>query len=318
MKLLVVGAAGQVGARVAQLAQRAGDSVVGTYRSRPPELPGVEGLPLDKSDPRAVDAVVRRVQPDVVVDTGALHNVDYCESHADEAMAVNRDGTGYLAQACTSTGARFVFVSTDYVFDGSGHPPYSEADEPRPQSVYGWSKLEAEHRVLAGDRDAVVARPSVIYSWVPRTAASTSSSGKPLNFGSWFVRQLEDRKEVRIVTDQVGSPTLADDLAGALLALARSRVRGVFHTAGSTRISRYDFCLQLARRLGLPTDLVHPVRTAELKQVAHRPSDSSLRSHKLRERAGYSMMDLPAALEVFAQQMGREPPGPARSSVPSA
>jgi dTDP-4-dehydrorhamnose reductase len=203
MKFLVIGVGGQVGSKVAQFAQKDGAVVVGTFRSRPVEQPGLETFPLDKTDRNAVDKVIGRVRPDVVVDTGAIHNVDFCESHPAEAMAVNCEGTGFVADAAHRVGARFVFVSTDYVFDGSGHPPYSEQDPTHPQSVYARSKLEAETRVLAPQRDCAVARPSVIYSWTPMEAAVASSSGKPLNFGSWFVRQLLAGKEVRIVVDQV-------------------------------------------------------------------------------------------------------------------
>jgi dTDP-4-dehydrorhamnose reductase len=147
----------------------------------------------------------------------------------------------------------------------------------------------------------------VIYSWTPMEAAVASSSGKPLNFGSWFVRQLLAGKEVRIVVDQVASPTLADDLASALLALSKSHAQGVFHTAGATPLSRFDFCLQMARRLGLSTDLVHPVQSSELNQAAARPKDSSLRSDRLRLSVGYAMKDLEASLEIFARQMAADP-----------
>ena len=307
MKVLVMGVGGQVGSKVAKLALQHGDTVVGAYRSRPLVHPGIESIPLDKTDPKAVNDGIGRVRPDVVIDTGALHNVDYCESHPADALAVNRDGTGFAADAAFHVGARFVFVSTDYVFDGSGHPPYVEGDETHPQSVYARSKLEAEGHVLIPGRDAVVARPSVIYSWTPMEAAIASTSGKPLNFGSWFVRQLIAGKEVRIVEDQVATPTLADDLAGALLALARSRVRGLFHAAGTTRISRYDFCLKVAGRLDLPTGLIQPVSTSDLHQVAARPKDSSLRSDRLRQTVGYAMKDLSASLDIFAQQAGEDP-----------
>lgn len=307
MKILIIGAAGQVGAKVAKLALQEGCDVVGTFRTRAPDLPGIESVGLDKTDEAAVQTLIRRVQPDVVVDTGALHNVDYCEAHPAEAMAVNRDGTGFAAEASAAVGARFVFVSTDYVFDGSGHPPYTEQDVPRPQSVYARSKLEAERLVLTPEANVAVARPSVIYSWTPMGVSATSTSGKPVNFGSWFVRQLLSGKEVRIVRDQLATPTLADDLAGALLALSKSRTSGLFHAAGATSVSRYDFCVQMARRLELPTALVLPVLSSELHQAAARPKDSSLRSDHLRETTGYAMKSLDAALDIFARQMSEDP-----------
>lgn len=307
MRILIVGASGQVGSRLVDRARAEGHQPVGAYRSHPVEVPGIESVALDKSKPAEVERVVRDARPDVVIDTGALHNVDYCETHPDEALAVNRDGTGLLSRAAAARGARFLFVSTDFVFDGSGHPPYSESDPPHPQSVYARSKLEGEQAALAGNPNAAVARPSVIYSWVPMAATIASSSGKPLNFASWFLRQLADGKPARIVTDQVASPTLADDLAGALLALAGSTRVGVFHTAGATPLSRFDFCRKLVERFGLPPELLTPTDSASLAQAAARPRNSSLVSHRLERDVGYSMLDLDSALDRLSRSVRSDP-----------
>ncbi len=307
MRLLVVGAGGQVGGKLVEIALRAGHSVFATYRMRPPELGGIESQPLDKTLKEEVSRVLRLAKPEVVVDTGALHNVDYCESHPVEALSVNRDGTRNLAEATDDIGAKFVFVSTDYVFDGSAGRPYTEEDAPHPLSVYARSKLEGEQVAVAANPATVVARPSVIFSWVPPDATTGSSSGKPINFACWLVRQLLAGQEVRVVDDQVASPTLADDLAGALLALATGPSHGVFHTAGATPLNRYEFSVRLARRSGLPVDLVHPVSTAELRQAAPRPRNSSLRSVRLTPTSGYAMLDIESALDVFRSQMSGGP-----------
>ena len=307
MKVLVIGVGGQVGSKVAKLALQNGDTVVGAYRSRPLVHPGIESIPLDKADPHSVTEGIERIRPDVVIDTGALHNVDYCEMHPDEAKAVNSVGTGRLARAAWDVGARFVFISTDYVFDGAQPEPYSESDSPHPQSIYARSKLEGEQVAMAVNRNTVIARPSVIYSWAPLKDSANSASGKPLNFASWFLRQLLDGKEVRIVTDQVASPTLADDLAGALLALARSSATGVFHTAGATPLSRYDFCIRIAHHFGLQSQRVVPVESAVLQQAARRPHNSSLSSDKLRRETGYAMQEIGPALNQMSRGMEQDP-----------
>jgi dTDP-4-dehydrorhamnose reductase len=312
MRLLVVGAAGQLGGELARQALRAGDEVHGTYRTRPPSVPGLLSAPLDKTDPVAVDRLVGSLRPDAVIDTAALHNVDYCEAHPDEAHRVNRDGSATLAAAARAVGARFVFVSTDYVFDGRGHPPYAEEDPPRPISVYGASKLAGEQAVLAAHPGAAVARPSVVYSWVPPEAAGPTSSGKPLNFASWLVHETRRGRPLRIVRDQVGSPTLAEDLAAALLALVGHDARGLFHTAGATAVNRYEFAQRLLRAVDLPTDGLSAITTAELKQAARRPPDSSLRTTRLPAATGHTMLELDAALRRFAAAMGPPAAGAGR------
>jgi dTDP-4-dehydrorhamnose reductase len=313
MRLLVVGAGGQVGGKLAEQARDAGHTVFGTYRTRPPTLEGVDCLLLDKTKAGEVESVFRRVAPDAVVDTGALHNVDYCEAHPEEAMAVNRDGVRYLASQAAILGARFVFVSTDFVFDGSGHPPYHEEDPPRPQSVYALSKLEGEIAALQAQPSTSIARPSVVYSWAPLGRAADSSSGKPLNFASWLLRQALDGKELRIVDDQVASPTLADDLAGALLALAGHRATGVFHTAGATPLSRYEFAARLLTRVGLGTAHLTRISSDQLKQLAARPKNSSLASERLAREVGYRMLEIGPALDRFDEQMRSDPALPVRT-----
>jgi dTDP-4-dehydrorhamnose reductase len=307
MRVVVVGAAGQVGRNLVHLSQQRGDEVAATYKARRPSLEGVTLEALDKTDARACDEVLARLRPDLVIDTGALHNVDYCEVHPAEADAVNRDGTRHLAESGWRVGGRFLFLSTDFVFDGSGHPPYAETEVPRPQSEYARSKLEGEHATLATNSQNLVVRPSVIYSWLDTRERAESSSGKGLNFGTWLVEEVARGRTVRIIDDQIASPTLASDLAGAILALVDRKCRGVFHTAGSTATDRHSFSVQLVTRLGLDASLVRPVKTAELNQKAPRPTVSSLSSVRLTSEAGYRMMDLPAALDRFAADFGADP-----------
>jgi dTDP-4-dehydrorhamnose reductase len=306
MKVLVVGSAGQVGrSLVRKLAER-GDTPIATFNSRRPSVSGIVE-PLDKTDAAAGRAVLERHRPDVVVDTGALHNVDYCELHPEEAFRVNRDGTRYLAEGARSVGARFVFVSTDFVFDGTKQGPYVESDPPVPASIYAESKLAGEAATIGASSENVVARPSVIYSWLDTRSRQESSSGKGTNFGTWLAEEVAHARPVRIIQDQVASPTLAEDLAGAILALVDHRAAGVFHTAGASARNRYEFSVELVRRIGLDPSLVHPVRTADLNQKAKRPANSSLASDQLARVTGYRTMDLAAQLDRFARAVRDDP-----------
>ena len=301
MRLLVVGAGGQVGRRVVRRALTRGHAVFGTSRSRPVNLPTDAQMVLDKTDPKAIRVAFERFRPEGVIDTGALHNVDYCESHPAEAQAVNAEGPRHLARACREASARFLFVSTDFVFGGDGNPPYSETDPAHPISEYGRSKLNGELATLEECPDGLVARPSVIFSWNPPGGAGTTS-GKGVDFGSWLAGQLEAKTPVRLVTDQIASPTHASDLAEALVRLLESAARGVFHTAGSTACSRFDFAREVARLLGAPEALLIPIRTSDLAQKARRPADSSLRSDRLARELSYRMASMVDAVNRFGQE----------------
>jgi dTDP-4-dehydrorhamnose reductase len=300
MRLLVVGAAGQVGREIVEKGRARGDEVLATYNSRVPNLPGVPVEHLDKTNRDQVREVVRKFRAEAVVDTGALHNVDYCEDHLDEALRVNRDGTRNLAEAARDEGGRLVFVSTDFVFDGAKSDAYVESDPTGPLSKYGESKLAGEAATLSASPTNLVVRPSVIYSWLDSRTRASSSSGKGINFGTWLVEEVARGRPVRIVEDQVASPTMAGDLAGAILALLSSRASGVYHTAGAGPVTRFEFSKRLVERLNLNSELVQPVRTADLKQKARRPVNSSLDSSRLAIDTGYQTLTLEKALDQFA------------------
>ncbi len=305
LRIFIIGAGGQVGGKLAESASEQGFEVFGGHMSRPWADGQRQSVAFNKADRDSVAKALSETEPEVVVDTGALHNVDYCETHPEEAMAVNAIGTRNVAEECARNGSRLVYVSTDFVFDGNG-APYSEGSVPNPLSVYARSKLEGERHALSHTSNIVV-RPSVIYSWVPESRRGQgSASGKPLNFAAWLVSQLTAGKQVSIVNDQVASPTLADDLARAVLAIVKSGKSGLFHTAGATPLSRYDFSVKLAERLGLDAALIRPIQSSGLKQAAKRPRDSSLLSERIGKEVGYRMLGIESALDEFAGQAGVE------------
>jgi dTDP-4-dehydrorhamnose reductase len=301
MKILVVGGGGQLGSRIiAQYKQRTLE-VYSTYMSRPPALDPAHRYLLDKTEAAAIDKLVGEITPDVVIDTAALHNVDYCETHRAEAWRVNVDGTRNLALACKRFGAKIVFISTDYVFDGK-KGNYNEEHTPNPLNYYGLTKLEGEKAVAESCEDHMIARSSVIYSWIPMQQSVTSTSAKPLNFAAWAVQKLSRGEPIKIVDDQYNSPTLADSLAEALIKAIDKDLRGLYHIAGKTRLSRFQFTLKLAEHMGFNKDLITPIKTSELRQLAQRPMDSSLDVGKAERDIGISLPTIDEALEIFAKQ----------------
>jgi len=266
--LLVVGGSGLVGGKVAALASE-GFKVVGTHRGVAPKIGGVQFVELHKERVEDGLALVRTLKPAAVVDTAAMHNVDRCEEERDLAWQVNAGSTGALARVATDVGARYLFVSTDFVFDGM-KGRYREQDAARPVNYYGETKLAGEHAVLAASPEHVVVRPSVIYGW----------DDTRLNFATWVLTSVRDGKPVNVVTDWIGSPTFADGLAAGILRLLTVPDGGVYHLAGADAMSRYDFAVRLARAFELDSTLVKPVRSADLNMKARRPPDSSLTSAK--------------------------------------
>jgi len=262
--LLVIGGSGLVGSKVAALASES-FKVVATYREKKPKIPRVEWVVLQKERVEDGMALLRATRPAFVLDTAAAQNVDRCEEERDLAWQMNAGATGSLARVAADIRARYLFVSTDFVFDGR-KGGYREEDVPRPVNYYGETKLAGEHAVLAATADHLVVRPSIIYGWDDRR----------LNFGTWVLGSVRAGTPINVATDWIGSPTFADDLAAGILRVLRLPDGGVYHLAGGDALSRYDFAVRLLKAFDLDAAMAHPVRTADLNLKAPRPANSSL------------------------------------------
>jgi dTDP-4-dehydrorhamnose reductase len=301
MRLLIIGGSGLLGYKTAKLAANKHQTFA-TYNYRPVKIRGVTELKLDKCDRTAVEQVFQKIKPQAVIDTAALHNVDYCETHEDEARRVNVEATINVAEACRKSDAKLIFLSTDYVFDGK-KKCYDEADEPNPINVYGKTKLEAENVVKSAGIQYVISRPAVIYGWNPgELAGLKSSSGKPMNFVIWALAKLKNGEQIKAVTDQYSQPTLADNLAELLLAMTSSDIQGTFHTAGKFCVNRFDFTLKIAETFGFPNDLVKPAKSDEFKQVARRPRTCCLNVQKAEKAFGVKLLSVQEGLALMKSQ----------------
>ncbi len=261
MRALVIGASGQVGASLLSVLRARGHEGQGTHGTHP--VPGL--VPLDLTEHAAVERLIASARPDWIFCPAGLSHVDYCEDHADEALAINRDGVRAAARAAVATGAGFVFYSSDYVFDGVGGP-FSENDAPRPLSVYGRSKWEGEQAVIAACRRAIVIRTSVVYG----------PEGQEKNFVYQLIRACRAGQSFRPAVDQRASPSYNPDVAAASVELAERELLGLWHVAGSETLDRYAFALLVCREFALDGSKLTPVKTAELKQKAARPLDGGL------------------------------------------
>jgi dTDP-4-dehydrorhamnose reductase len=297
--LLVIGATGLVGSKVSSLAVKHGFEAYNTHNARKAALQHV--FQLDIGDRDATLQLVRKIRPKVIVNTAALHNVDYCETHREEADRINVGGARNLAEAARESGSRLIHLSTDYVFDGNrGH--YNESDPPHPLHYYAKTKVDSEN-IVSQLPNYAVARPSVIYGWNALEATGVpSSSGKTINFAMFVLDKLKKNETVKAVRDQYSSPTFADNLAEALLILAKRSENGVFHTAGRSCMSRYEFATNLAEIFGYSTKLVQPVLTSDFKQIAERPKNSCLDVGKAEKTLGVRFLTAEEGIREMKKQ----------------
>ena len=305
--LLILGASGLTGSKAMQIGTRRFETF-GTYNLR--KVKDRDMIKLDVTDEDSLAKIISEIKPDFLLNATALHNVDYCESHPDESFKVNAHAVGTIAKICNKIGARMVHISTDYVFDGNKKQYYTEEDKPNPQSVYAKSKLKGESFARNANSYCVL-RSSVIYGWTSSEAPDAiSSSGKPMNFVLWALNKMSKNEKLTMVRDQLTTPTLADELASVAIRLCTvsKEMNGIFHVAGTSCVSRYDFALQIAKIMGHPRNLIRSIETKELVQVAKRPMQSCLSSDKVQEKLGIQLPDVQQSLFIMRSQMEVEAP----------
>jgi dTDP-4-dehydrorhamnose reductase len=303
MRLLVIGGSGLLGFKIAWLAVKQAFETFATYNLRPVKLEGCNFYRLDISNKGNTFTLIKKLMPDVIIDTAALHNVDYCETHPDETWKVNVEGTKNIVYACKEVSAKMIFISTDYVFDGK-KGFYTEEDSPNPLHYYAKTKLVAENMVKGAGIDYVIVRPSVIYGWNPVEATNVqSSSKKSVNFVMWAINKLKKGEEIKAVTDQYNSPTLADNLAEVLLVLSKSNRRGLYHIAGKTCLNRFEFTQKIAEVFGFDRNLIKPTTSDVFRQVAKRPKRCCLDVTKAERELRVKLLTIDEGLKKMKVQM---------------
>lgn len=261
--IVLGGLTGLVGRPLSRVMEEAGFAVLPTTRTI-----------LDPFDMEAVAREIERFEATHVVNTVAYTAVDAAEDEADEAYRLNRDLPGRLARVCRKAGATLVHLSTDFVFDGSKGTPYVEDDAPNPESVYGASKLAGERAILDSGLGAFqILRTAWLYG-----------PGKK-NFVATILGLAKTREELKVVADQIGSPTYTLDLAGWIADLARTEAAGIFHAVGSGQASWCELAAEAVAASGLPCRVL-PIPSDAYPQKAKRPPYSVLDNAKLAAAIG--------------------------------
>jgi dTDP-4-dehydrorhamnose reductase len=294
MKLLITGASGLYGSKLAELALKKQHEVFSVHSQHDTSL----GVPihLDITDKEKVAAEVEKVKPDVIVHAASMTDVDKCEQDRDLAWKVNVEGTRNVVEAARAQNAYLLYISTDYVFDGE-KGCYKETDQPSPLSFYAYTKLKAEENVKDSVRDFCIARPSVIYG-------ATPAAGK-VNFALWLLTKLREKELVKVVVDQWVCPTLNSSLAEMTLEVVERRLTGFYHMSGRSRVSRYEFAAQVAQTFGLDESLLVSSRMKDFSFAAKRPRDSSLDTSKAWKELKNKPLNLSEALERLKVELNQ-------------
>lgn len=264
MKILVTGGSGVLGQSMLACA-RARHRVWGTYHSHPAAVAGAKMLRLDVTDQEQVFRQLSALRPDVVIHAAALTDVDECERHPEEALRINSEGTAITAQAAEELGCRYVYISTDYVFDGQAGG-YRESDAPSPVNQYGISKHLGEQQARRSCSRALTIRTTFFGPKMPPLVGMMEG----------LIAALRQGRPVKRFVDQFFTPLYSRTLSEIVLALVEREVCGLYHVGSRDRVSRCEFARLLAESFGLNGSTLRPVPFEPIEGLARRPRDTSL------------------------------------------
>ena len=284
-RILITGAFGQLGTSLRNILSD--QSILAAGRMIPMKEKNGCAL-LDITELNQVRETITLFQPDVIVHLAAMTDVDGCERDPEMAFDVNVRGTENLLD---NFNGRFIYISTDYVFDGSDGP-YAEKDEVNPLRVYGRTKFYGEDLVQKSDANWVILRSNVVFSFNERTKAS---------FMDWVVDSLKNRQSITVVDDQWNNPTWTVDLARIISRIIDHEIQGLYHYGGRDLLNRFAFAEMIAETFKLDRTLIEPIDTASLNQLAKRPLKSGLCTEKIEIDLSVEALSLRKALnEIYS------------------
>lgn len=291
MKILITGAGGQLAYEL-QDAIATGHTQIGPIPSvyADADVMALTRAELDVSDMHSIDLLMLDNRFDLIINCAAMTNVDGCESDMHAARAANAVGPQLLAFAARRADSKLVHISTDYVFDGTATEPYVEEDMPNPQTVYGRSKLEGELFVSNFWEKHYIVRTSWLYG------------RKGPNFVKTMLRLARENGAIKVVADQFGNPTNANDLAYEILQIAATDNYGTYHCTGEGVCSWYDFACCIVDEVGIACEKT-PCTTDEFPRPARRPAYSALRNKHLEDTIGNEMRPWQEALRAYLRDL---------------
>jgi len=285
-RIAIIGATGQLGSDLVRIL-----SANEHY-----EVVPLDHTQIEVADEASVRRALVRKSFDVVINTAAFHKVESCEEDPERAFHVNALGTLHVARACAESGAKCVYISTDYVFGGEKEEPYTEEDCPHPINVYGSSKLAGEHLVQQTAPDALILRIASVFG----QAGARSKGG---NFIEAILAKARAGEALRVVNDQWMSPTYTRDVAHLLDKLLEIGASGIFHATNQGKTTWYTFAREALKLVGLDVP-VEPISAASFPSKARRPRNSALKSVRLEQKLGRGMRPWQEALRDYLKEKG--------------
>jgi dTDP-4-dehydrorhamnose reductase len=254
------------------------------------EVIGLDIEDLDITRQAATRKAIKEHSPDVVINAAGFTDVDGCEKKVNKAFSVNGEGAKNVAKGCRDSGAKLIYFSTDYIFDGEKGSPYREDDPPNPQNIYGESKLMGERYIEEILDDYIIVRTQWLYGKYGR------------NFVETILSLAEERNRIEVVQDQLGSPTYTADLSRVIAAFVSKDLQGVFHVSNGGSCSWYDFALEIVRLANASEVKIMPISSAALNRPAKRPLYSIFNCQRLEQEGGIEMRPWQKALQDYFQR----------------
>lgn len=295
-RILITGANGLLGQKLVKLYKEDPDVeliATGTGPDRNPEGTH-QYFELDITSQQQVEEVVSSTSPDTIINTAAMTHVDQCELNPEKCWELNVTAVEHLVQAAKRNHSFFIHLSTDFVFDGSAGP-YTEEDEPNPQSKYAESKLASEKIVEQSGLDYAIARTMLVYGVVSDMSRS--------NIILWVKKSLEEGKEIKVINDQWRTPTLAEDLAKGCALIAKHRKQGIFNISGKDMLNPYEMATATADFFELDKSLIEEVDGSIFTQPAKRPPRTGFILDKSRKELGYEPVSFVEGLGILKSQL---------------
>ncbi len=290
-KILIIGSNGLLGQKVIEIFCRTYSVVAAGLESLPFSDFDCSYFQLDITNRKDVEKVLKKVNPDLVFNAAAYTQVDRAEIDRELCYSVNVAGVKNLTEVCSKGQIKYVHISTDYVFDGK-KGNYSETDQPNPLGYYGRSKLDGEKVVQDSGCRFIIARTAVLFG---------HGHNIQMNFANWVLRELRADKKIRVVDDQIGNPTIVDNLAGALAEMLDKNIDGLFHVAGCEPVSRYQFASEIAAKFGFNQENILQIQSVDFPQQAPRPLDVSLNVSNVCSELGVKLYNIDESLQKLKQ-----------------
>ncbi len=297
MRILITGSNGLLGQKIIhQWSKNKDYDLIATSRgeNRVLEITGFEYCSLDISNREQVLDVVQKYNPDCIINTAAMTNVDQCEVEKEACMALNVDAVQYLLEACELENVFFLHLSTDFIFDGEAGP-YDELATTNPLSFYGNSKLQAEQLIMNAQCPWAIARTVLVYGITEGMSRS--------NIILWVKNSLEQGKSIQLVNDQWRTPTLAEDLAIGCLLICKLQAEGVYNLSGEELMNPYQMALATAEYFGLDTSLLQETDGSKFSQTAKRPPKTGFIIEKARKELGFEPKSFREGIAFLASQI---------------